>query len=44
LPAICLTADAVRSYRTFSPLLAFALRAMAQQALGPAAPKLAKQA
>ena len=24
LPAICLTADAVRSYRTFSPLLAFA--------------------
>ena len=25
LPAICLTADAVRSYRTFSPLLASAL-------------------
>ena len=25
LPAICLTADAVRSYRTFSPLPAFAL-------------------
>src|SRR5262245_33223809 len=26
LPAICLTADAVRSYRTFSPLPTFALR------------------
>ena len=33
LPAIFLTADAVRSYRTFSPLLAFALRASAKQAV-----------
>ena len=33
LPAISLTADAVRSYRTFSPLLAFALRASAKQAM-----------
>ena len=32
LPATDLTAGAVRSYRTFSPLLAFALRASAKQA------------
>ena len=38
LPATNLTAGAVRSYRTFSPLLAFALRATAKQASRPAAP------
>ena len=32
LPAISLAGDAVRSYRTFSPLLAFALRASAHRA------------
>jgi hypothetical protein len=40
LPAIRVATDAVRSYRTFSPLPAFALRATARQARDrPASPK-----
>ena len=35
LPAICLATDAVRSYRTFSPLLAPPFLASARQALRP---------
>src|SRR6476620_2479150 len=40
LPAIRVATNAVRSYRTFSPLLASALRATAEQAqVQPASPK-----
>ena len=44
LPAICLTADAVRSYRTFSPLPSFARQNLASDvgASSPACPDEAR--
>ena len=44
LPAICLTTDAVRSYRTISPLLAYAFRLRRSKPMRPATPKRAKHA